>query len=973
MAGRIKGITIEIGGETRGLEQSLSGVNKHIKTTQKELKDVERLLKLDPTNTDLLRQKQELLAKAISGTEDKLEQLKEAERQAQEQFKRGEITKEQYDALQREIIATEQELEKLTEQADDSADALEQIGEAAEKVSDGASAVAEKTRAMSTAATAAIAAIGALALKTSESAKELKSTASVTGVSTDALQAYAYAAQSVNIPIETLTDSMKDNLAAMADARDETSEQAQIYKQLGIEVKEADGSLRNAEDVYWEVIDALSEMENKTERDATAMKLLGESAREINPIIDMGSQQFREMSAEAESLGLILDSETLESLDSIQDVLNKIKAQAAASLAKASAKALTALTPVIEDVVGALSEMLEYVAGLDERQIKFALSALGVVAIISPLAGIISGIGTAIKGVTTALTFLNAHPIIAAATAVTALGVAIAVAAKESEVTAEAAQTMFDTIQSSAAELTNSVADINATETAASNLIDKLEELNEDGLDESEISTYNATLDTLLATMPELASLIDTQTGEIIGGTDALRQNTKAWAQNAKQQAYNEHLVALYKDQAAVQLELAENMQMLEEANAELEAAEQNLIETQERLGDVAHDEAEQNAQRNIELATAQARYDAAAVAVERYSTALEEDTAAIEAATNEIAEKEAVIGTLIDAETELAATEATVTTATAEQAAAVNEIGAAWAAAYNEAKTSIDSQIGLFDVFTAELDEAYNSLTELTGAMDTQAANITSYADNLAKAAQYGIDDGLVASLADGSAESAAYIAAIVEDIEEAGVTTEGLGEDATAAVAEFNSAYQKTQQAKEYLAGTIAGIETQLSVALQDGSEFGVDLVRGMVSGIQTQSSTLYSTISRVVNNAINTARIAADTHSPSKKTKKIFEDVGEGMVVGLGNKEDDVIREVHKVVDHALAIDPHRAAIDVGSAMAGITSGMLSAGVTNNNSRTVQVTVQNTFGEYDSAAGNAAANDLVRQINRALGRAL
>jgi hypothetical protein len=150
-------------------------------------------------------------------------------------------------------------------------------------------------------------------------------------------------------------------------------------------------------------------------------------------------------------------------------------------------------------------------------------------------------------------------------------------------------------------------------------------------------------------------------------------------------------------------------------------------------------------------------------------------------------------------------------------------------------------------------------------------------------------------------------------------------------------------------------------------------VDLVRGMVSGIQTQSSTLYSTISRVVNNAINTARIAADTHSPSKKTKKIFEDVGEGMVVGLGNKEDDVIREVHKVVDHALAIDPHRAAIDVGSAMAGITSGMLSAGVTNNNSRTVQVTVQNTFGEYDAAAGNAAANDLVRQINRALGRAL
>ena len=144
-------------------------------------------------------------------------------------------------------------------------------------------------------------------------------------------------------------------------------------------------------------------------------------------------------------------------------------------------------------------------------------------------------------------------------------------------------------------------------------------------------------------------------------------------------------------------------------------------------------------------------------------------------------------------------------------------------------------------------------------------------------------------------------------------------------------------------------------------------------MVSGIETKSSTLYATVSRVVNNAIATARAVADTHSPSKKTTKIFEDVGEGMIVGLGNKEDEVIREMHKVVDHALAIDPHRAAVDVGSAMAGITSGMLSAGVSNNTTRTVQVTVQNSFGEYDSAAGNAAANDLVRQINRALGRAL
>lgn len=969
MAGRIKGITIEIGGETRGLEQSLSGVNKHIKTTQQELKDVERLLKLDPTNTDLLRQKQELLAKAINSTEDKLEQLKDAERQAQEQFKRGEISKEQYDALQREIIATEQELEKLEDRASESSVALAKIGHIAGEVSDGAGKVADKTRGISTAATGAIAAIGAMALKAAVLSDDLNTLANQTGFSTEELQKMQYAADRIDVELDTITKAaakMTKNLTSTS------SEVSGAWDRLGISIRDSNGELRNSTDIFYETVAALSEVSNETERDTLAMTLFGKSANELAGIIDDGGAALRALGSEAKDLGLILDQETLDSLNETNDIIDKIKAQATATIAKSGAKALQALTPVIEDAADALSEMLDYIADLDERQIKFALSALGVVAIISPLAGIIGGISTAIKGVTTALTFLNAHPIIAAATAVTALGVAIAVAAKESEVTAEAAQTMFDTIQSSAAELTNSVADINATETAATNLIDKLEELNEDGLDESEISTYNATLDTLLATMPELASLIDTQTGEISGGTDALRQNTKAWAQNAKQQAYNEHLVKLYKDQAAVQLELAENMQLLEEANAELAEAEAYRNELLTEMDAVSVDNTERLKELSYALEAASSQSSLAAESVAYYTELVNQDNAALEEANAAIAEKEAVIGTLIEAETELATTEATVTTATEEQAAAVNEIGAAWAEAYNEAKTSIDSQIGLFDVFTAELDEAYSSLAGLTGAMDTQAANITSYADNLAKAAQYGIDDGLVASLADGSAESAAYIAAIIEDIEEAGVTTEGLGEDATAAVAEFNSAYQKTEQAKEYLAGTIAGIETQLSVALSDGSEFGVDLVRGMVSGIETKSSTLYATVSRVVNNAIATARAVADTHSPSKKTTKIFEDVGEGMIVGLGNKEDEVIREMHKVVDHALAIDPHRAAVDVGSAMAGITSGMLSAGVSNNTTRTVQVTVQNSFGEYDSAAGNAAANDLVRQINRALGRA-
>jgi len=113
MANKIAGLTIEIGGETSGLTKALTGVNKQSKDLQAELKNVDRLLKLDPKNTELLAQKQKLLADSIGATKSKLDTLKEAEKQAQEQFKQGKIGEEQYRAIEREVIATEQSLKKL--------------------------------------------------------------------------------------------------------------------------------------------------------------------------------------------------------------------------------------------------------------------------------------------------------------------------------------------------------------------------------------------------------------------------------------------------------------------------------------------------------------------------------------------------------------------------------------------------------------------------------------------------------------------------------------------------------------------------------------------------------------------------------------------------------------------------------------------------------------------------------------------
>lgn len=110
MANNIKGITIEIGGDTTELQNALNGVNEDLKSTKNELKEVKKGLKLDPKNTELLAQKQQLLTKAVGETKDKLDVLKTAEAQVEQQFKNGEASEEQYRAIKREVIATEAEL-----------------------------------------------------------------------------------------------------------------------------------------------------------------------------------------------------------------------------------------------------------------------------------------------------------------------------------------------------------------------------------------------------------------------------------------------------------------------------------------------------------------------------------------------------------------------------------------------------------------------------------------------------------------------------------------------------------------------------------------------------------------------------------------------------------------------------------------------------------------------------------------------
>ena len=141
MASRIQGITVEIGGDTTKLSTALSKVNKEMRDTQSQLKDVNKLLKLDPGNAELMAQKQRLLSQAVSETKEKLDALKLAGQQANEALAKGEISQSQYDALQREIIETEHALRDLERQAEQSSVALQKIGAAGEKLQNVGSAI----------------------------------------------------------------------------------------------------------------------------------------------------------------------------------------------------------------------------------------------------------------------------------------------------------------------------------------------------------------------------------------------------------------------------------------------------------------------------------------------------------------------------------------------------------------------------------------------------------------------------------------------------------------------------------------------------------------------------------------------------------------------------------------------------------------------------------------------------------------
>jgi phage-related minor tail protein len=416
VAGRIAGITIEIGGNTTKLQKALSGVDKQLRATQANLKDVNKLLKLNPGNTELLTQKQKNLTEAIQLTKDRLNQLKDAQSGVQ----KGSA---EWDALQREIIETEGRLKGLqTEMRNFGSVTAQQIKVVGGKLQEAGGKIEDVGRKLS-GISAGAAAIGGGLLKLGysavQSADDLNTLSKQTGISTDELQKMQYASDLVDVSLEDITGALRK----MKPKMDENNE---TFKNLGVSVTNADGSLRSATDVFYDSIKALSGIQNETERDQIAMALFGKGADELAGIIDDGGEALKQYGDEAENLGLIMSGDTLDALNQTNDVIDQTKARLAGTAAQIGADVATVLGPALEKGAEWIGTITAKLRELTPEQTETILKIVGIVAAIGPVLVIggklIAGVGSLISVLGSVVGFLGG-PLTIAIGAVIAIGV----------------------------------------------------------------------------------------------------------------------------------------------------------------------------------------------------------------------------------------------------------------------------------------------------------------------------------------------------------------------------------------------------------------------------------------------------------------------------------------------------------------------------------------------------------------------
>ena len=385
------GLKIGLEGE-KEFKKALSEINQTFKVLGSEMKLVSSQFDKNDQSVEALTARNTVLNKEIEAQKQKIETLKKALENAFTSFgendRRTQAWQIQLNNAEAALNDMERELQQNNDaldraagefddaekQADDFGDEVEDAG----KQSDDAGGKFEKLGAVCKAAGVAIAAAFAavsaaavaagkalvdMAVEGAAYADTVLTESTVTGIATDKLQEYMYAAELVDVSTETLTKSMAKQIKSMKSATDGSKTMVAAYDALGVSVTDANGNMRDSDTVYWELIDALGKVENETERDALAMTILGKSAQELNPLIEAGAQRMQELGEEARNAGYVLSEDMLAAYGALDDNLQYLKVNA-----EGAKNALgTVLLPVLTELSGTGVELLaEFTKGISD-------------------------------------------------------------------------------------------------------------------------------------------------------------------------------------------------------------------------------------------------------------------------------------------------------------------------------------------------------------------------------------------------------------------------------------------------------------------------------------------------------------------------------------------------------------------------------------------------------------------------------
>lgn len=332
-------------------KQAISEIGSGMRVLDSEMRKVQSAYAQNADSVESLAAQNDVLERKILSQTDKIEYLRAALKQSAEKY--GEADKRTM-SWQQSLNNAEAELNNLNNKLEENKEKIAESGKETGNLGDVVSGLADKfgirlpeemqksMNSMGSLNTASVKVAGgfaamvliiakaekALASMTKEAAEaadDIITLSSVTGMTTDAIQELNYMADLTDVSMDRIKDSLKETTNKMQEAATGTGDAYEAYQKLGVQITNVDGNLRSAEDVFYDTIDALGKMQNKTERDALAMDLMSESAQELNPMIELGSQKIREYAQEAHDMGTVLDEDALTSLQAVDDAYSRLQ------------------------------------------------------------------------------------------------------------------------------------------------------------------------------------------------------------------------------------------------------------------------------------------------------------------------------------------------------------------------------------------------------------------------------------------------------------------------------------------------------------------------------------------------------------------------------------------------------------------------------------------------------------------------